>query len=88
MAAAYTRWSVDNEVELVKDLQRGISIAAIAVSHNRTEGAINSRLGHIIRKMAMDGMSEVDIAKFLSVSPRRVHVSVLRGQKNELISPP
>ena len=45
--AQWSRWSVDEDIELIMRAQRGYSIQTLSVLHNRSEWAIWSRLVYL-----------------------------------------
>jgi hypothetical protein len=57
------KWSDEEEISLLKELNNNIDIGIIAQTHNRTIGGINSRRQEIAYKMYLKNVSIEEIIK-------------------------
>ncbi len=64
---AGTKWSNNEEKELLCEIQKGDDINQIAIIHKRTVGAIKSRLSHIAVRMINDGKSYEEVSEILKL---------------------
>ena len=55
------KWSDEEEIELLEELNKNIDIEIIAQNHNRTKGGISSRCQHIAYKMYLKNISIEEI---------------------------
>jgi hypothetical protein len=65
--ATWTKWTATEEATLLTEIKTPVSIHDIAKKHNRTPGAISSRLHYIISRSVLSDKSYplVDIKAFL-----------------------
>ena len=57
----FKKWSDEEEIELLEELNKNIDIEIIAQNHNRTKGGISSRCQHIAYKMYLKNISIEEI---------------------------
>lgn len=62
-----SRWTRDEELELIKDISNQITLDKLTLKHNRTESALELRLKKIIYENALSGKSLESIAKLLNL---------------------
>ena len=57
----FKKWSDEEEIKLLEELNKNIDIEIIAQNHNRTKGGIYSRCKHIAYKMYLKNISIEEI---------------------------
>lgn len=67
-----TRWNKNEELELIKDICKGVPLNDIATKHNRSSSAIELRLKKIIYENVISGKSLSEIASILSMDEERI----------------
>jgi hypothetical protein len=60
MAKAGSKWSKDEETQLVDEAKSGKTFNEIALLHNRNVGGIHSRLRTIAAKMILEDNANID----------------------------
>lgn len=63
-----SRWTRDEELNLIKDISAGVSLEKLAEKHNRSISAIELRLKKIIYENMLAGKSLDMISKLLNIS--------------------
>lgn len=48
MSNAYKKWTIEEEILLLKHIKDGLDIKNIAIEHKRSIGAIRSRISKIV----------------------------------------
>ena len=75
---AGSSWKPQEEERLIKELADNIKIQQIALNHNRSSGAIQSRRRHLAGIYYEDGMSIDAIMKKLNLNSTQVHRALKR----------
>lgn len=81
-SAAGTKWSKEEEENLLKEMQSGKTIAECAKEHKRTEVGILSRLKQIACTMVLDGKSVDEVVAHTGLTAEAINDACLR-QKNK-----
>lgn len=76
---SYTPWTIDEDVQLLEELDNGVKLAEIAISHHRSEGAITSRCRHIAAELYRKGATVNELVRLCRLTERGV-VLVLRNR--------
>jgi hypothetical protein len=71
-------WKPQEEKQLIEELTSGTKIEQIALNHNRSSGAIQSRRRHLAGVYYEDGMPIDEIMKKLKLNFKQVHRSLER----------
>jgi hypothetical protein len=66
------KWTPTEEEDLLKAIQSGQELAALAVEHKRTEGSLQARLGEIALRLEAEGKSEYEIVCRTGLSPEQI----------------
>lgn len=84
---AGSKWTEEEENNLLVSIEKGIDISDIAKEHKRTEGGISSRIRHIAVDMITNKGKEIDdVCEYLRLSKDEV-VEILRRVKNKVSKP-
>ena len=75
---AGSSWKPQEEERLLKELADNTKIEQIALNHNRSSGAIQSRRRHLAGVYYEDGMSIDAIMKKLNLNSTQVHKALKR----------
>lgn len=67
-----SKWTKDEELELIKDISFGLNLNRIGEKHNRTASAIEMRLKKIIYENVSAGRSFDHISKLLKMNTDRI----------------
>ncbi len=76
---SYTPWTIDEDVQLLEELDNGVKLAEIAISHHRSEGAITSRCRHIATELYQKGATINELMRLCRLTERGV-VLALRNR--------
>ena len=71
-------WDTGEDADLLQSLQSARSLADIAKKHQRTEGAIRSRLAHHVSLLFEDSKTIAEIASLLHLSQENVQHALYR----------
>ena len=72
------KWDTGEDADLLQSLQSARSLADIAKKHQRTEGAIRSRLAHHVGLLFEDSKTIAEIASLLHLSQENVQHALYR----------
>jgi hypothetical protein len=72
------KWDTGEDADLLHSLQSARSLAEIAKKHQRTEGAIRSRLAHHVGLLFEDSKTIAEIASLLHLSQENVQHALYR----------
>jgi len=75
-SAVGSKWTKDEENQLLKEIENEISIGDIALAHKRTVGSIKARLNDIAMRLLQDGMNIEEVSIKL-----RIHKEILEIEK-------
>ena len=67
-----SRWTREEEINLVKNISGGVTFADLAIKHDRSENAIELRLKQIIYENVLSGKSIDSLSKTLNMNKDRV----------------
>ena len=76
------KWSDDEEILLLEDLNNNIDIEIIAQNHNRTIGGINSRRREIAYKMYLKNVSIEEIIRQTKLDNNSIEEIIKKRQNN------
>ena len=76
------KWSDDEEILLLEELNNNIDIEIIAQNHNRTIGGINSRRREIAYKMYLKNVSIEEIIKQTKLDNYSIEETIKKRQNN------
>ncbi len=76
------KWSDEEEVLLLQEINNNIDISIIAQKHNRTIGGINSRLKEIAYKMHLKNVSIEEIFKQTKLDYNYIEEIIQKRQNN------
>ena len=77
-----TRWTKEEETELLESLKINTPIEEIALKHGRTIGGISSRQRHIAREMVRNGMTLEEASRLVYISTGRIQQSIKASHKS------
>jgi hypothetical protein len=72
MASVGFKWSDEEEKQLLEEIKKGMKYTDIAILHNRTEGAISSRLRHIAYKLYLNNTTLDDISYMTKIEKKDI----------------
>jgi hypothetical protein len=75
------KWSDEEELLLLRELNDNVEIEIIAQNHNRTIGGINSRRGELAYKMYLKKLSIEDIIKQTKLEYNCIEETIQKRQK-------
>jgi hypothetical protein len=67
-----SRWTREEELNLIKDISLGTTLDSLAIKHNRSVSAMELRLKKIIYENASEGKSLESISKLLNIPEDKV----------------
>ena len=76
------KWSDDEELLLLEELNNNIDIEIIAQKHNRTIGGINSRRQEIAYKMYLKNVSIEEIIRQTKLDNNSIEETITKKQNN------
>ena len=76
------KWSDDEEILLLEELNNNIDIEIIAQKHNRTIGGINSRRREIAYKMYLKNVSIKEIIRQTKLDNNSIEETIKKRQNN------
>ena len=76
------KWSDDEEILLLEELNNNIDIEIIAQKHNRTIGGINSRRREIAYKMYLKNVSIEEIIRQTKLDNNYIEETIKKRQNN------
>ena len=76
------KWSDDEEILLLEELNNNIDIEIIAQNHNRTIGGINSRRREIAYKMYLKNVSIEEIIRQTKLDNYSIEETIKKRQNN------
>jgi hypothetical protein len=79
----FKKWSDEEEIELLEELNKNIDIEIIALNHNRTKGGISSRCQHIAYKMYLKNISIEEIIEKTKLDEKSIKKTI--EKKKEII---
>jgi hypothetical protein len=80
----FKKWSDEEEIELLEELNKNIDIEIIALNHNRTKGGISSRCQHIAYKMYLKNISIEEIIEKTKLDKKIIKKTIERKNKPPL----
>ena len=69
----FKKWSDEEEIKLLEELNKNIDIEIIAQNHNRTKGGISSRCQHIAYKMYLKNISIEEIIEKTKLDEKSIN---------------
>jgi len=79
------KWSDEEEIKLLEELNKNIDIEIIALNHNRTKGGISSRCQHIAYKMYLKNISIEEIIEKTKLDEKSIKKTI--EKKKEIENP-
>jgi hypothetical protein len=79
----FKKWSDEEEIELLEELNKNIDIEIIALNHNRTKGGISSRCQNIAYKMYLKNISIEEIIEKTKLDEKSIKKTI--EKKKEII---
>ena len=76
------KWSDEEEIELLEELNKNIDIEIIAQNHNRTKGGISSRCQHIAYKMYLKNISIEEIIEKTKLDEKSIN-KIIENKREE-----
>ena len=79
----FKKWSDEEEIELLEELNKNIDIEIIALNHNRTKGGISSRCQNIAYKMYLKNISIEKIIEKTKLDEKSIKKTIEKKKKME-----
>ena len=79
------KWTEDEEIRLLEELNKNMDIITIAEIHNRTPGGINARRKEIAYKMYLQGITMEKIIKKTKLDKSQISDTITRRENQSKI---